>query len=310
VTEASKPAAIVDEPIMAGRVCVLTGASSGIGKAACVALARLGATVVLVARDRGRGAAAMSEVGAVATGDEPSLEIADLSSQEEVRDLARRLGQLPRIDVLINNAGLVAGRREFTVDEIEYTFAVNHLAPFLLTNLLAGKLATDPPARIVTVASLAHRAARLNPEQAAKPALYLPMLAYANSKLANILFTRELARRLDRTSSRSLLDGTSVTANCLHPGTVSTHFGQSGPLWLRGGMKIIGPVIRSPQSGARTLVYLASSPDLAARTGGYYVNCRRHQPSRVARDDDLAHRLWDVSAELTGLPASALLMRG
>ncbi len=281
------------DPVMAGRVCVLTGASSGIGLAACVALAGLGATMVLVARDRGRGEAALAEVGAAATGAEPTLELADLSSLEQVRDLARRLAELPRIDVLINNAGLVVGRREYTADGIERTFAVNHLAPFLLTNLLLAKLMANPSARVVTVASTAHRWAMLDPEQAARPGFYLPMLAYGNSKLANILFTRELARRLS---------GTTVTASCLHPGTVSTRFGHTGRPWLRLGVAIGAPLLRSPQSGARTVVYLASSAAVSGQSGGYYVSCKRRQPSRAARDDDLARRLWDVSAKLTGLP--------
>jgi len=279
---------------MNGRVCVLTGASSGIGKAASVALAAQGATVVLVARDRSRGEAALAEVGAAAAGAEPRLELADLKSQEQVRDLARRLGELQRIDVLINNAGLVAGPREHTADGIEHTFAVNHLAPFLLTNLLIDKLTASQPARVVTVASTAHRWVPFTPEQTALPQIYLPMLAYGRSKLANILFTRELARRLA---------GTSVTANCLHPGTVRTGFGSSGRPWLRLGLTIVAPVIKSPESGARTVVYLASAAEVADKSGGYYVNCRLRAPSRAARNDDLAHRLWDVSEKLTGLTA-------
>ena len=277
---------------MAGRVCVLTGASSGIGRAACVALARLGATMVLVARDAGRGEAALSDVSAAATGAQPTLELADLASQEQVRSLAQRLCQLPRIDVLINNAGLIVGKREYTNDGIERTFAVNHLAPFLLTNLLTGKLVASGRSRVVTVSSIAHRWARLHPEQVALPEFYVPMLAYANSKLANILFTRALARRLGDSQ---------VTANCLHPGTVSTRFGQSGEPWLRFGMRVIAPVIRSAESGAKTVVYLASSAEVDGQTGGHYVSCQRRQPSGAARNDDLAERLWEVSAKLTGL---------
>lgn len=277
---------------MAGRVCVLTGASSGIGKAASIALARLGATMVLVARDQGRGEAALAEVSAAATGVKPSLELADLAEQDHVRNLAQRLAGRPAIDVLINNAGLVVRRREYTTDGIERTFAVNHLAPFLLTNLLRDKLTAGPSGRVVTVSSIAHRWASLDPEDMALPKTYLPMLAYGRSKLANILFTRELARRL--------ADGR-VTANCLHPGTVSTRFGQSGALWLRLGMRVVAPLISSPESGAKTVVYLASSATVAGLTGGYYVSCKPRQPAPAARDDDLARRLWDTSAKLTGL---------
>jgi len=279
----------------AGRVCVVTGASSGIGKAASLALARLGATVVLVCRDRSRGQSALTDVAAVASAGSarpPTLELADLSSLDQVRDLARRLGARPRIDVLVNNAGLTVGHRQLTSDGFEQTFAVNHLAPFLLTNLLRPRLDASAPARVVNVASTAHRGARIDLGDLQAERLYLPMLAYANSKLANILFTRELARRLD---------GTGVTANCLHPGTLATRFGQSGSLALRLGLGIARPFLRSAESGGNTVVYLASSPEVADRTGGYYVGRELRVPSRAARDDALARELWEVSARLTGI---------
>ncbi len=280
---------------MAGRVCVVTGASSGIGKATSVALAGLGATVVLVCRDRTRGEAARADVAAV-TGESPrpSLELADLSSMEQVKGLATRLAALARIDVLINNAGLVVARRQLTADGFELSLAVNHLAPFLLTNLLLPSLTASAPARVVTVSSIAHRAAMLDVDDLQCERRYLAMLAYANSKLANVLFTRELARRLDRSK---------VTANCLHPGTVRTGFGDTGALWLRLGLAVGGGVLRTPESGSATSVYLASAPEMAGQTGGYYVNAKRRHPSRKARDDALARQLWDASARLTGLPA-------
>ena len=250
---------------MAGRVCVITGASSGIGQAASVALARIGASVVLVCRDRGRGERAMAEVAAAATAGQPSLELADLSSLQQVRDVAW-LGQLPEIDVLVNNAGLVVARRQLTVDGIEHTLAVNHLAPFLLTSLLLPKLQASAPARVITVASTAHRGGRLDLDDLQLERSYSAMLAYANSKTANIMFTRELARRLA---------GTGVTANCLHPGTVATNFGQTGNRWLRYGLMVGRYFLRTPESAARRIVYLASSPEVAGQTGGYYVG---HQP--------------------------------
>jgi retinol dehydrogenase 12 len=282
---------------MAGRVCVVTGASSGIGKATSVALAGLGATVVLVCRDRTRGEAATADVAAAAVASSPnsglpSLELADLSSMEQVRAAAARLALLPRIDVLVNNAGLVVARRQLTADGFELTLAVNHLAPFLLTNLLRPKLEASAPARVVTVSSIAHRAAMLRLADLQSERRYLAMLAYANSKLANVLFTRELARRLD---------GGGVTANCLHPGTVRSRFGHTGALWLRLGLAIGGGMLRTPESGARTAVYLASATEVAARTGGYYVNSKLRRPSRTARDDHLAAELWDISSRLTGL---------
>ncbi len=286
---------------MDGRICVVTGASSGIGKAASVALARLGATVVGVCRDRGRGESALAEISAAATGGEPSIELADLARGDQVTALAARLAALPRIDVLVNNAGLVVGTRQLTADGFEHTFALNHLAPFLLTNLLLDKLKASAPARIVTVSSTAHHAARLDMDDLRSDRHYVPMLAYANSKLANILFTRELATRLE---------GTGVTANCLHPGTVRTNFGQSGSGWLRIGLGIARPFLRSARSGARTVVYLASSPDVAGQSGGYYVSCKRREPSKAARDERTARALWDISARLTGLLPPAHHDRG
>jgi len=275
-----------------GRVCVVTGASSGIGRAASIGLARLGATVVLVCRDRGRGEAALADVAAAATAGQPSLELADLTSLDQVREVAGRLAERDRIDVLVNNAGQVIGSRQLTADGIEHTLALNHLAPFLLTNLLLARLEASAPARVVTVASTAHHGARLDLADLQLERRYLPMLAYANSKLANILFTRELARRLD---------GTAVTATCLHPGTVHTRFGQTGSTWLRLGLMVAGPFLRSPESGARTVIYLAASPMVTGQSGGYYVSRKLRQPSAAARDDDLARRLWDASALLSGL---------
>ena len=284
---------------MDGKTCVVTGASSGIGKAAAVALAGLGAAVVLVGHDRGRSEAALAEVRSAASGAgsatvTPQLEIADLSSQQQVRDLASRLSALDRIDVLINNAGLILGEHRVTADGFEYTFAVNHLAPFLLTTLLLGTLQASAPARIVTVSSRAHTRARLDLDDLQLERGYSGWRAYSNGKLANILFTRELARRLH---------GTGVTANCLHPGVVRSRFGNaSGPL-SQLGIMIGGPFMLSPARGADTVVYLASSPGVAGASGGYYVRRHQRQPSRAARDDDTARKLWQVSEELTQVRA-------
>jgi len=276
---------------MNGKTCVVTGGTSGIGKATAVALARLGAQVVLVGRDRGRGEAAVAEVAAVSTSP-PRLEIADLASMGQVRELGARLSALDRIDVLVNNAGLMAGQRRVTPDGFEHVFAVNHLAPFLLTNLLLGKLAADAPARVVTVASDAHAAARLDLDDPHLEHGWDSWRAYANSKLANILFTTELARRLD---------GAKVTANCAHPGMVRTRFGRDSSLLLRLGVTLGRPFMLSPQRGADTVVYLATSPAVAGQTGGYYVRRQRREPSDAARDNATAVRLWLLSEELTGL---------
>jgi retinol dehydrogenase 12 len=276
---------------MNGKVCVVTGATSGIGKAAATALARMGSQVVLVGRDQGRAEATAAEIGANATVP-PRVEIADLASMEEVRALAGRLGSLERIDVLINNAGLVLGGRRVTEDGFEHVFAVNHLAPFLLTNLLLPKLTGSAPARVVMVTSDAHTAAKLDLDDPNLEHGWNSWRSYANSKLANILFTRDLARRLD---------GTGVTANCAHPGVVRTGFGREGKPLLRLGTTIGRPFFLSPERGADTIVYLASSPDVAGETGGYYVKRQRREPSAAARDDAAARKLWDISEKLTGL---------
>ena len=276
---------------MNGKVCVVTGATSGIGKAAAAALARQGAQVVLVGRDRRRAEAAAAEMGAVSTVP-PKVEIADLTSMEQVRALAGRLASLERIDVLINNAGLVLGERRVTQDGFEHVFAVNHLAPFLLTNLLLPKLTGSAPARVITVTSDAHSAASLDLDDPGLEHGWNSWRSYANSKLANILFTRELARRLD---------GTGVTANCAHPGVVRTGFGRESRPLLRFGLTLARPFLLSPERGADTIVYLASSPDVAGETGGYYVKRQRREPSAAARDDAAARKLWDVSEKMTGL---------
>src|SRR5215475_5571344 len=276
---------------MQGKVCLITGATSGIGKAAAAALARQGAQVVLVGRDRARTEDVAAEIGSFSSA-APRAEIADLASMEQVRALAGRLAALERIDVLINNAGLVLGERRVTMDGFEHVFAVNHLAPFLLTNLLLPKLTGSATARVVTVTSDAHSAAKLDLDDPGQEHGWDSWRSYANSKLANILFTRELARRLD---------GTGVTANCAHPGVVRTGFGREGKPLLRLGTTLARPFFLSPERGADTIVYLASSPDVAGETGGYYVKRQRREPSAAARDDATALRLWEISEKLTGL---------
>jgi len=277
---------------MQGQVCVVTGATSGIGKAAAAALAQQGAEIIVVGRDpaRAEATAAANQAGGAPP---PKVEIADLARLDQVRALAGRLNQtLDRLDVLINNAGLVLNERRLTPDGYEYVFAVNHLAPFLLTNLLRPKLTASAPARVITVSSDAHTAARLDLDDPNLEHGWSSWRSYSNSKLANILFTRELARRLD---------GTGVTANCLHPGVVRTGFGRDARPLMRVGITIARPFMLSPERGADTIVYLASSPDVAAKTGGYYVKREPREPSAAARDDGLARGLWETSERLTGL---------
>jgi retinol dehydrogenase-12 len=279
-------------PALAGKTCVVTGASSGIGKAAATELARLGARVVLVCRDQARGAAALDAVRAAAPAGAPRLELARLDSPAEVRELAARLEELGQIDVLANNAGILpAAERRVTPDGLELTFAVNHLAPFLLTDLLLPSLRRGG-GRVIAVSSDAHTSARFDRADPQLESGYTAWRAYANSKLANILFTRELARRTA---------GTGVTANCLHPGMVRTGLGRNLPPLLRYGFTAASPLMLSPRRGADTLVYLAASPEVADASGGYYIKRRERQPSEAARDPETARWLWQLSTELTGL---------
>ncbi|WP_337863958.1 SDR family oxidoreductase [Nitrososphaera sp.] len=276
-----------EDAAMSGRVCLVTGATSGIGKEIAAGLARMGAAVVIVGRDRSKCKAAALEIGN-GENEKISYLVADLSSQAEVRRLAGEfLDRHSRLHVLVNNAGVFAARRAETVDGIEVTFAVNHLAPFMLTALLAKALAAD--SRVVTTSSVAHRGAQIDfddIEFQKRP--YSGIKAYSQSKLANILFTRELARRLPA----------GVLANCFHPGAVRTNLvrnGMYGAVWSAAG-----PFMASPQKGADTGIHLASSPEVTA-TGKYFVKRREEQPSGAAMDDSAAKRLWELSEKTTNV---------
>ncbi len=273
-------------------ICVVTGATSGIGKETAVALAKGGATVAVVCRTRDRGEAALAEIRRRAGHDAVSLFVADLSSQRAIRTVAAELqAALPRIDVLVNNAGLALRDRLVTEDGFENTFAVNHLAYFLLTRLLQPTLLASAPARVVNVSSEAHRWGAIRFDDLMGEAAYDGWKAYAQSKLANVLFTYELARRLD---------GTGVTANCLHPGLVGTAFASRGPSLIRILSRLARPLLRSPASGAATSVYLASAPEVATVTGQYFAGRRARRSSPASYDRALAARLWGVSERLVG----------
>jgi NAD(P)-dependent dehydrogenase (short-subunit alcohol dehydrogenase family) len=282
-------------PDLTGKVVVVTGANSGLGKASAVALARMGATVVMASRNREKGAAAMEEVRRrTGAGDRIELAELDLASLRSVRSLAAEvLERYDRLDVLLNNAGLVQGHRRTSVDGFEMTVGVNHLGPFLLTTLLLDRLRASAPSRIVNVSSIAHRAAS-GPSLVAdlqSELAYVEMDAYAKSKLCNVLFTRELARRLA---------GTGVTANALHPGVIRSGFARGGDATpvLAATFALTRPFLLSPRQGARTQVFLASSPDVASVSGEYFVHRRPRLPSPAALDADLARWLWDQSADL------------
>jgi NAD(P)-dependent dehydrogenase (short-subunit alcohol dehydrogenase family) len=277
-----------------GKVCVVTGATSGIGLVAAERLAGMGARLVLVGRDRAKGEAALLRVRRRAPMARAEIHYADLARIEDVRRLADDLaGALPRIDVLVNNAGALFRRREVTGDGLERTFALNHMAYFLLTVLLRDRLVASAPARVVSVASEAHRGATLDFDDLQAARGYKGWTAYRRSKLCNILFTRELAHRLQ---------GTGVTANCLHPGFVASSFGDNNDGVFRLGISVAKRLFAiSEETGAASTVYLASSPEVEATSGAYFDQGRPAVPSAAAQDDGAARRLWEESARLAGL---------
>jgi NAD(P)-dependent dehydrogenase (short-subunit alcohol dehydrogenase family) len=281
---------------MQGRVCLITGATSGIGLESARALASQGAHVVLVGRDKGRGEAALAEVRR--TSPEAKLELlqADLTSLASVRALAEDFQRRhSRLDVLLNNAGLIITERKVTADGFEATLATNHLSHFLLTHLLLDMLKASGAARVVNVSSQAHRVGSLDfLDDLHAERGYSGMKVYGNSKLANILFTRSLAKRLA---------GTKVTANSLHPGVVRTGFGLNNQGFFSTLVKLTAPFMLTAEGGARTSVYLASSPEVEGVTGKYFMKCREAKESAAARNDAAAERLWEKSAELTGVRA-------
>jgi NAD(P)-dependent dehydrogenase (short-subunit alcohol dehydrogenase family) len=274
------------------RVAVVTGASSGIGLHTAIGLARFGMRVVMAGRDRDRTEAARRLVTQRSGSDRVDIALADFSRLGDVRRLADEiLAGHGRLDVLVNNAGLFSPQYRLSADGFELTFAVNHLAPFLLTNLLLDRLKASAPARIVTVASEAHRRNRLDIADMTRPADWTMMRAYGRSKLCNILFTRELASRLDPGE---------VVAACLHPGFVATGIGQRGGL-TELGWRVLKPFMLSPEKGAETPIFLATAPDAKFFHGGYVIRKVPTQPDPAALDSGLARRLWEESARLVGL---------
>jgi NAD(P)-dependent dehydrogenase (short-subunit alcohol dehydrogenase family) len=277
----------------AGKRVLITGATNGIGLAAARELARRGAHLAIVARDEAKGAATAAQLPG-----ETDVLYADLSEQTSVRKLASEaLERYPRIHVLVNNAGAIFEQRERTADGIERTWALNHLAPFLLTNLLLERLKQSAPARVITTASDAHKGAKvpfddLDAERRYNARGYG---RYGETKLANILFTKELARRLE---------GGGVTANCFHPGLVATGFNRNNGLLMRASMALVKPFSRDAEKGAETLVWLADADDVPG-SGGYFVDMKIATPTREAQDMDAAGRLWEISEEQTDATTTA-----
>ena len=287
---------MVSSATMDGRVCLITGANNGIGRETALGLARMGATVIMVSRDAAKGEAALAEVRQQSGNDRVTLLIADLASLKSVRQLAEDFrGQHQELHVLINNAGALNSQRALSVDGYELTFAVNHLAHFLLTTLLLDLIKASSPSRVINVSSGAHTRAEINFDDLNAEAKYGGMSAYGQSKLANVLFTYELARRLE---------GTGVTANALHPGVVKTGFGRNNGgaigLIFKVFHIVASPILLSPGKGAETSVYLASSSDVDSVTGKYFVKKEQVQSSKASNDAAVAQKLWRVSEELVG----------
>ena len=279
---------------VSGKRVLVTGATDGIGLAACEALARLGAELAIVARNEAKAERATARiVAAGGTATVVDVLMADLASQASVRHLAAEvLERYPRLDALVNNAGAIYSRRQLSPDGIELTWALNHLAPFLLTSLLLERLQASGPARIVTTSSDAHKGASIPFDDLNAERGYRGFRRYGQTKLANILFTSELARRIGDAD---------VTANCFHPGLVTTGFNRNNGALMRFGMTVVRPFSRSPDQGADTLVWLLDSPEVQDLSGLYFVDRKVAVPSAAAQDPATARRLWEVSAAQTHL---------
>jgi len=277
---------------MAAKTIVITGGTSGIGEVAAIELAKQGARIVLIARDAKRSDATLAALHKANASADHKVHIAELSRLSEMKRVAGEIvASEPQIDVLINNAGALFNTRQVTADGLEMTFATNHMAYFVVTNLLLPQFKSG--ARIVSTASDAHKGNRLDFDDVQSEKRYSGFSVYGKSKLCNILFNRELAKRLD---------GTGITANCLHPGFVATRFGDNSGGLFQTVLKVAKPVgAISPEEGARTIIYLASSPEVERKSGGYYYKNKLATPTREAQSDADAKRLWDVSARLSGV---------
>jgi len=282
---------------MRGKVVVITGATSGIGQVAAEKLAAMGARLVLVARDKTRGEAALARLRHAGPSAGHSIHYADLSRLSEMKRVAAEIAAAePRIDVLINNAGALFGSRQLTADGLELTFATNHMAYFVVTDGLRQRLWASAPARVINTASDAHKGNQLDFNDLQSANNYSGFKVYGRSKLCNILYTRELARRWA---------GTGVTANSLHPGFVATRFGNESGGLLSLGVRLAKNFAISPEKGAETIVHLAASNEVAKVSGSYFYKCRVATPTQEAQDDDAARRLWIETAKLAGLPADS-----
>lgn len=282
---------------MNGKICMVTGATGGIGAVTAQALATQGATVVVVGRSKEKSVATVARIKERTGSPTVEFMLADLSVQNEVRQLAEQFRSRYRhLDVLVNNAGAIFRKRQETVDGIEMTFALNHLSYFLLTNLLLNTIKASAPSRIINVSSESQRRAKMNFDDLQGRKKYSAMNAYGQSKLANILFTYELARRLE---------GSGVTVNTLHPGFVATNLGENMEGIFGLFVRLLHLFAISSEQGAQTSIYLATSPEVEDVTGQYFEKQKAVQSSKISYDKAIAKKLWQVSTELTGLPVSS-----
>lgn len=276
---------------MEGKICIITGANSGIGKATAIGLAKMNATIVMMCRSKERGEEAQKEVIELTGNKKVDLLLCDLSSLESIRKFVSEFkSKYQKLHILINNAGVMLSKRGISVDGFEMNFAVNHLAPFLLTNLLLDALKKSAPSRIINVSSAAHRMAKMNfDDLQSEKRKYRLMKIYGASKLALMLFSYELSRKLE---------GTSVTINTLHPGLVNTNLGQDQSSFSKGFAKLF---FKKPEKGAETSIYLASSQEVDGITGKYFAKKQQKQSSEESYNEDYAKRLWELSKEMTKL---------
>lgn len=288
---------------MTAKTVLITGGTGGIGRATAIGLASMGAHVGITGRDLARAEQAAAVIADASGNPRVDVFVADMSSQAEVRRLADEvLVAYPRLDVLVNNVGGFWAHRHMTAEGLEHTFALNHLAPFLLTNLLVERLMASEPARVVTVSSGAHAMGKLDFEDLMGERDYSGQQAYNQSKLANVMFTYELARRLE---------GTGVTATVLHPGMTNTAFSAEDPARKMAPIVFVArPFMRSPEKGADTAVYLASSPEVEDVTGQYFVGRKAKESEESSYDTAINARLWRVSADLVGIPVDMAPPRG
>jgi retinol dehydrogenase-14 len=279
---------------MTGKVVLITGGTGGIGRATAIGLAALGARVGITGRELARAERAAADISAASGNPAIDAFAADMSSQAEVRQLAASvLNAYPRLDVLVNNVGGFWAHRHTTADGLERTFALNHLASFLLTNLLLDLLKASAPARVVNVSSHVQAEGHIDFDDLQGARIYSGQSAYSQSKLANVMFTNELAHRLK---------GTRVTATSLHPGFVRTDFGVEDQAWLFAVIShVVMPFLKTPAQGAQTSIYLASSPDMDGVTGQFFAKSKPKTANKFAYDADMTTRLWDVSADLVGM---------